>query len=226
MLMKTKDVVQRRRDNLRTWIDDNFNGSQARFIDETGVNQGELSGLLRKKSFGERKARALELQAKMPPYWLDEEHEDSPIIADSNVIELDRQTGLVPKISWVRAGLFCDIDDPLEPGDAKEWLICPVKHGPKTYVLQVDGPSMDSGDGKGYADGEDIFVDPDVRPENGSDVIARTPNGKATFKRYQVHSEGNFLLALNPDWPERIIKVPEGTVICGVVIYSGRPRRR
>lgn len=65
------DIVQNRRDRLRAWIDENCNGSQAQFVTVTGINQGELSGLLRQKSFGEKKARSLELAAGMPLGWLD-----------------------------------------------------------------------------------------------------------------------------------------------------------
>lgn len=65
------DVVATRRNRLRLWIKDNFGGVPARFIDATGINQGELSGLLNTKSFREKKARKLETQAGMPDGWLD-----------------------------------------------------------------------------------------------------------------------------------------------------------
>ena len=66
-----------RRLQLRKWIDDRFGGVQAAFIASTNdgdkqLNQGELSGLLGQKSFGEKKARSLELQAGMPKGYLDQ----------------------------------------------------------------------------------------------------------------------------------------------------------
>lgn len=72
-------VVKNRRENLRTWIAARFNGSQSRFIEECGergieVNQGELSGLLKTKSFGEKKARKLEKDCGMPTMYLDGIH--------------------------------------------------------------------------------------------------------------------------------------------------------
>lgn len=66
------DIVQNRRERLRAWIEERCAGSQAHFVTITGINQGELSGLLRAKSFGEKKARSLELAAGMPRGWLDE----------------------------------------------------------------------------------------------------------------------------------------------------------
>lgn len=65
------DTVQNRRARLRAWIDECCGGSQAQFVAVTGINQGELSGLLRTKSFGEKKARSLEATAGMPIGWLD-----------------------------------------------------------------------------------------------------------------------------------------------------------
>lgn len=71
-----------------------------------------------------------------------------------------------------------------------------------------------------YQDGMIIEVDPDVVAEHGDDVVARLSNGKATFKQLQITPEGRYLVARNPDWPERIIRVPDDTEICGVVIWA------
>lgn len=66
--MQTQDI---RRQRLRQLIQERYGDSQARFIDETGENQGEISGLLRTKSFGEKKARNLEKKVGLPAGWLD-----------------------------------------------------------------------------------------------------------------------------------------------------------
>lgn len=70
-------VVANRRARLRDWINNRFGGSHTLFIASTNdgvkqLNQGELSALLRNKSFGERRARSLELMARMPPRYLDD----------------------------------------------------------------------------------------------------------------------------------------------------------
>ncbi len=64
-------MVDVRRAKLREWIDQYHNGVLAGFAAVTEINQGELSGLLRDKSFGEKKARSIEKKAGMPPGWLD-----------------------------------------------------------------------------------------------------------------------------------------------------------
>lgn len=130
--------------------------------------------------------------------------------------------GSVPLISWVRAGSLCEVADPLPPGDAEEWLPCPVNHGPRTFALRIVGESMMPE----YRENEIIYVDPDVEARHNDDIVVRTPEDKVTFKRLQRTQDGTYLLALNPDLPDRIIKVPDDTTICGVVIFSGIIRKR
>jgi DNA polymerase II large subunit len=67
------DIQSIRRARLAQLITEKYDGSQAKFIEETGENQGEVSALLKSKSFGEKKARKLEIKCKLPSGWLDEE---------------------------------------------------------------------------------------------------------------------------------------------------------
>lgn len=69
--MNIEDI---RRNNLERFIQEKYKGKQMGFVDDTGVNQGELSGLINKKrAFGERKARKLEKLANLPTGWLDQD---------------------------------------------------------------------------------------------------------------------------------------------------------
>ncbi|MTD34076.1 S24 family peptidase [Paludibacterium sp. dN 18-1] len=86
--------------------------------------------------------------------------------------------------------------------------------------MRVEGESMMPE----YHDGDLIFVDQRGAYDHGDDIIVRSPDGKATFKRLQKTNEGTYLLALNPSWPDRIIRIPEESQICGKVIFSGRQR--
>ena len=117
---------------------------------------------------------------------------------------------------------MCEAIDNFSPGDADDWLESPFPHGKHTYCLKIRGDSM----WPDYKDGEIIQIDPEVAARHGDDVIARTPDGKASFKRLQEDNDGQYLLALNPDFPDRIIRVPEGTLVCGVCTGSWMDRRR
>ena len=76
-----------------------------------------------------------------------------------------------------------------------------------------------------YREEEYILVDPSVEPRHNDDVVARTPEGTYTFKRLQITPDGTYLLALNVNHPERKIKIPNDSLICGVVTGSWLKRR-
>jgi len=74
--MEIQDI---RRARLAQLIQEKYEGSQARFVDETGENQGEVSGLLRTKAFGEKKARKLEEKCGLPRGWFDTDPTAEPV---------------------------------------------------------------------------------------------------------------------------------------------------
>lgn len=138
-----------------------------------------------------------------------------------NITEGPESKGQVPLISWVQAGDWCEAIDLFEVGDAERWLPCPVNHSDKTFILRVQGSSMEPE----YRDGDLIFVDPSVQAEHNSDVIVRLENANtATFKRLQIVGDKSYLSPINRDWPEPVIPINEHAQICGVVIFSGRLR--
>lgn len=70
MAITDQNIVELRRARLREWIDIHHGGVAADFIKVSGINQGELSGLLKSKSFGEKRAMSLEKAAGMPAGYL------------------------------------------------------------------------------------------------------------------------------------------------------------
>ncbi|WP_417216529.1 helix-turn-helix domain-containing protein [Alcanivorax sp.] len=129
--------------------------------------------------------------------------------------------GQIPIISYVRAGDFCEAEDPFEPGDADEWLpFRPPGAGPRTYALKVEGESNDPR----IRDGEVVIVDPDRAPDPGKYVVAkRHSDSKVTLKQLSVAEGEYFLKPGNPNWPEPIIKVSGDWSICGVVVGKYDP---
>jgi len=134
---------------------------------------------------------------------------------DANVEPGPEVRGKIPLVSWVQAGSFCEAVDPLMPGDAERWMDCPRDHGPNTYALRVRGPSMEPR----FFDGEIIMVDPAAPADSGRYVIAKkTGSQEATFKQLIRDGGDTYLKALNPQWPEPIIRIDEEWAVCGVVI--------
>jgi phage repressor protein C with HTH and peptisase S24 domain len=160
---------------------------------------------------GPKLARHIEKCTGKPDGWMDTDHsnrvsESSPYFAcrDSNVELESVIKGVVPQVSW-------------------EWLLCPVKHSPKTFVLRVRGESMYNPNGRpSFAHGDFIFVDPDRRAEHGSMVVAYHGHTKeAMFKQLVIEGEQKYLRAINPDWSGPMVSVTDTVTICGVVIFKG-----
>jgi len=137
----------------------------------------------------------------------------------------DKQEGdtirfsLVPLISWIQAGNWTNLVDNLGPGDAEEWLPCPVLIGPHGFALTVRGVSMEPT----FREGDIIFVDPDKPADNGSLVVVRlTDQDEGTFKKLIIEGDRKYLHALNPNWPDQYLPLPASAVVSGVVVFHGR----
>ncbi|MFV2944258.1 LexA family protein [Pseudomonas japonica] len=128
--------------------------------------------------------------------------------------------GFVPLISWVQAGAWCEMQEPLEIEGVESWLPCAVSHSSATFALRVRGLSMfNPHERRSFRDGDIIFVDPAKDFENGSLVVAKLADSKeATFKQLVIEGERKFLKPLNPSWPDPIIELPDDATICGVVV--------
>ena len=226
MLMATKLEIQDvRRQNLRLWIEDKYEGSQARFVDATGINQGELSGLLKTKSFGEKKARKLESQAGMPDGYLDGETMDkadepaliNPIIdSDTDFVGIQR---VDLKISAGVSGYAVDYlggeRDPIF--FRRAWMLSNGYSPDKLFALEVKGESMVPSLWEG-----DIVVAnaADTKPID-TEVYAVNYEGELVIKRLVRESGTWWLSSDNMDkrrFPNKLCH--EQCFIIGKVVYK------
>jgi hypothetical protein len=215
-----KPAEQNRRENLCALVGEHGGTSSlAKAVDRP---ESQISQLVhaathsqsgKPRTMGPKLARHIEKCTGKPDGWMDTDHGDRgsepetpPVFMhrDSNVELESVIKGFVPLVSW-------------------EWLPCPVKHSPKTFVLRVRGESMCNPDGRpSFAPGDFIFVDPDRRAEHGSMVVAHHAHAKeAMLKRLVIAGDQKFLQAINPAWAEPMISVTDTVTICGVVIFKG-----
>lgn len=215
------EIKQIRVDNLKRFVTEQGGAAAlARKYEE--IDASYISQLINgHRPFGEKSARNIEKICKLNPNYFDQVEGVKQSRSEYNVIESTISIKKCPVISWVKAGEMCDPCHVSSFDDAEDWLICGTQHSDKTYALLIVGDSM----APEYQEGWHIFVDPEIQAKHNDDVIVRDEQGKATFKRLQITPEGQYLLALNPDHPQRKIQVPEGSTICGVIIYSGRKRK-
>ena len=113
------NITELRRANLRQWIDERCGGRQALFAQTAAVNPGELSALLKNKSFGEKKARKIEQAAAMPAMWLDTVHAPSQNLQEGRHAMTAVST--IPEIlADIKAGkmvIITDAEDRENEGD-------------------------------------------------------------------------------------------------------------
>lgn len=205
-------------------------GSAAKLARIVGTNSSYISQVRHQmptkkgtpRGLGDDLAGKLERGMAKPEGWMDEPHEDSqeqPVACK----EVNAHGGPVvrslhPLISWVQAGEWTEISEGYVPQYESELLPCPVRCSEETFVLRVHGVSMEPR----FHEGDLIFVDPDATPVHGKYVVAQLDeSNEATFKQLIIEENRQYLKALNPDWPNRIIEVNAAATICGVVVFKG-----
>lgn len=128
----------------------------------------------------------------------------------------------VPVISWVQAGEWNEA-----PVTSHDFETCPrpPNCGPSTFALRVQGESMI----EKYEPGVLIFVDPDVEPLSGDDVVViceQHGNAEATFKRYLIEpGSGPVLKVLNRNWQQQYMQLTPDCRVVGVVMAQMSMRR-
>lgn len=133
--------------------------------------------------------------------------------------------GKLPLISWEMAAEWLEKVEKITPQDVEDWIQVPFEHGPKAFCIRIEGESnYDPAGTKSYAPGDFIAVDPMREATNRSMVVVRMDHEeKATFKQLLLDGEIKMLRALNPDWPNRLVEMPAGSQIIGVVIGKWVP---
>ena len=201
-------------------------GSAAKLARAAGTNSSYLSQernqLPTKKgtprSIGDELAEKLEKAMNKDQGWMDTPHADGARQEEHNAHDGPDLRSLHPLISWVQAGNWYEISESFVPAYGSELLPCPVCCSPESFVLRVRGSSMEPK----FHEGDLIFVDPNVSPDHGKYVVVRLDeSNEATFKQLIIEEGKQYLKALNPDWPNRIIEVDEEATICGVIVFKG-----
>ncbi|ATC86136.1 LexA family protein [Pseudoalteromonas arctica] len=136
---------------------------------------------------------------------------------NNNVVPGPAIKATAPLISWVQAGAWSEISE-IKAYDAERFM-CPVNCSDLTFVLKVQGISMEPK----FDEGDLIFVDPEAECIHGSYVVARLDdNNEATFKQLIIEGGHKFLKAANPNWPEQLIAINGNCTLVGKVIFTGK----
>jgi SOS-response transcriptional repressor LexA len=206
-------------------------GSATKLAQIVGTNSSYISQVRRQmptkkgtpRGIGDDLAGKLEQGMAKHEGWMDESHQAEWDQSINTGKEGNTHLGpdirsLHPVISWVQAGDWMEIVEGYEPQYGEELLPCPVKCSQDSFVLRVCGISMEPK----FHNDDLIFVDPHADAVNGRYVVVMIEDtAEATFKQLIVEGGHQYLKALNPEWPNRIIEVNQNARICGVVVFKG-----
>jgi len=195
--------------------------TQKELAEKVGIRQSTLSELEQGKSRSTVHLASIARACGVTVQYLEgltdqpeSEGEGVPSAAMARSVDIVRY---VPELSYVQAGEWTEIGSVLDVADANHWP-CPVKCGPNTFALRVEGPSM----APDYPEGTIIFVDPDVEPESGKKVVAYlVDQDSTTFKQFFRDAGQKYLKAMNPDWPRQYTEINGNCRIIGTVVFAG-----
>lgn len=205
---------------LRKLIAESFGGSQSALSTRTGVSLAQLGQYLGGyRNMGEKTARKIERGANKPVGWLDG--------AETNVSPAPVGSRQIPLISCVQAGMWTEIADNYEPGDAAEWLLTDLELSGRAFALEIKGESMLPD----FRPGDRVIIEPEIAPSPGDFVVAKNGSNEATFKKYRPrgvneHGDQVFeLVPLNPDY-ETMRSDYTPIIIIGTMVEHRRYRKR
>lgn len=113
---------------------------------------------------------------------------------------------LLPVIGYVKAVAFIEAGEGFAAEEAEEWVEAGGAAGPRSFILRVEGKSMEPD----FSPGDKVVIDPDMPWNSGDFVVARRVTDKAVTLR-QISEEGGalYLYATNPNWPERVVRIDD-----------------
>jgi SOS-response transcriptional repressor LexA len=161
------------------------------------------------KGIGNQIAREIEKALTLHEGYLDMPYG----LGEFNVTTLISHTGRkLPVLGSFAVGKRCGNDHDFDAHDVEEWIHAPGPVGPKAFIYRVEGMSMEPK----FIEGDKLVIDPGLEVQPGHFVVAcRESHQGAILKQLKQEGGEHFLYALNPDWPERIIKFNTEWQICG-----------
>lgn len=200
--------------------------TQEQLAAKAGVSQGTIANVESGMRKNPRELMAIAKAAKVSAEWL-KSGKGPRAIDDSNVATAQIGVRRIPLIDYVQAGIWTEVADSLQPGDAEDWLLTDLDLSGAAFALQIKGESMRPD----FTPGDRVIIDPDVQPQAGDFVVAKNGEEEATFKKYRVRGTDDAgstifeLVPLNPDF-ETMRSDERPIRIVGVMVEHRKYRRK
>jgi len=143
--------------------------------------------------------------------------EREPVTELSDKLTFLERSTRVALIPWSRVEAYVDVSVSHQLKAEDDWMPRPKYASDRTFALRVRGESMEPS----YQHGDIIFVDPNVAPGHGKDVVVRLDDrDDVVFRRLVVDGKLEYLKPANSNWPQKIIEIaayPSARIV-GIVI--------
>lgn len=233
--MKTLIPSDHRADRLAQWINEHFEGVQAAFIAKFELHQGEISRILQKKrTFGERRARRLEIQAGIPKNWLDMIDEQSPTNM-SDTVAIKQMSKIKNTIDIPVFDVAFSMGDGAE-ASARDDIVSAISVTPEWVNTNL--PNITSarnlriGSGRGdsmtgtYSHGDMLFIDCGIDGVPFDGVYAFMLNDQLYIKRLQKRPDGSYnMISDNKQYEVFVISPKDKLQIFGRVVWAWNGKR-
>lgn len=215
--MHPMDINQIRLQNLKTLIAEC--GTLTALADKADTSQSYISQVIHStknpngvaRSLGTRICRKIEAALLKPPGWMDLQHEQIELS------QTDLRKNELPVLTWQQAIEWPEL---IKTVKFNEWMPKFNDLPYNCFCLKVVGEAMRNIlDAKPtYPAGSIIYVNPHLTPNDLDCVIIQSPGAsKAIFKQILYDDQRVYLKPMNPDWPDRIERLAQGSRIIGVV---------
>jgi len=138
----------------------------------------------------------------------------------SPIVNITENASFVPLIDYKKA-VNWKTEYKNEHQKLESMIACSVQVSEKAFALPVIGIAMQRDDGDSFPVGSYIIVDPDVKPADGSYVVARIGDSpEATFKQLRIDAGAGtkYLINLNKSF-NTTLPLTASCEIIGVVVY-------
>lgn len=226
------EIVDTRRARLAQLIRERYE-SQADFVAKTGINQGEVSALLKNKSFGEKKARKIEADCGLPTGWLDASGEpekqtvSAAAFPGARPVQGFDEGGApshcpIPMVTLkLQAGVMGIRTEPdNRDGGAlsvpMSWIKKKGFDPEKLLAVQIKGDSMETT----FYEGDTVVINLADQTLVDNGIFAVNYDGEAVVKRLSRDAGQWWLMSDNPDQRKYYRRMCSGTecIIIGRIV--------
>lgn len=152
------------------------------------------------KGIGDHIAREIERALELHNGYL-----DLPYVLDefNSLTVMSAGSRRLPVLNAAQAASWCQAQAAQALDEHRVWMSAPGPVGPRAFILMIDGVSMEPM----FGVGDRVVIDPSVPVVSGSfAAVKREGHDGVLLRKFTREGDEEYLHAINPNWPDRILK--------------------